>query len=107
LSNKLHEKCLDQKISLNTLINHLLEKQVNWNELISDLGWIPILRSTFRDLTDSISKEKIEKIAETTGTSDMKNALNYMYGYITLDSILDLLKKKISEYECSIQSKGC
>ncbi len=94
LSDKLHEKCIEQKISLNTLINHLLEKQVNWNELIAELGWIPILRSTFRELADSISKEKIEKIAETTGTSDMKNALNYMYGYITLDSILDLFKKR-------------
>jgi len=54
---------MEQKISLNTLINHLLEKQVNWNELIAELGWIPILRSTFRELTDTISKEKIEKIA--------------------------------------------
>ena len=94
LSNKLHEKCIEQKISLNTLINHILEKQVNWNELITELGWIPMYRSTFRDLVDSIPKEKIEKIAETTGTSDVKNALNYMYGYITLDSILDLFKKR-------------
>ncbi len=94
LSNKLHEKCIEQKISLNTLINHLLEKQVNWNELIGELGWIPMFRSTFRDVLDSISKEKIEKIAETTGMSDVKNALNYMYGYISLDSILDLFKKR-------------
>jgi hypothetical protein len=94
LSDKLHEKCIEQKISLNTLINHILEKQVNWNELITELGWIPMFRSTFRDLVDSISIEKIEKIAETTGTSDVKNALNYMYGYITLDSILDLFKKR-------------
>ncbi len=94
LSNKLHEKSMEQKISLNTLINHLLEKQVNWNELIAELGWIPMFRSTFRDLSDSISREKIEKIAETTGMSDVKNALNYMYGYISLDSILDLFKKR-------------
>ena len=57
LSNKLHEKSIEQQISLNNLINHLLEKQVNWNELIEELGWIPMLRSTFRDLSDSISKE--------------------------------------------------
>lgn len=93
LSNKLHEKCMEQKISLNTLINHLLEKQVNWNELIAELGWIPMFRSTFRELSDSISKDKIEKIAETAGLSDLKNSLNYLYGYIELDSILDLFKK--------------
>ena len=94
LSNKLHEKCIEQKISLNTLINHLLEKQVNWNELIAELGWIPMFRTTFRELFDSISKEEIKKIAETTGMSDVKNALNYMYGYISLYSILDLFKKR-------------
>jgi hypothetical protein len=94
LSNKLHEKCIEQKISLNTLINHLLEKQVNWHELTSELGWVSMFRSTFIELADSVSKDKIEKIAETTGTSDFKNSLNYVYGYIELDSILDLFKKR-------------
>ena len=94
LSNKLHEKCQEQKISLNTLINHLLEKQVNWNELIAEMGWVSMFRSTFRELSDSIPKETIKKIAETTGTSDFKNSLNYVYGYIDLDSILDLFKKR-------------
>lgn len=94
LSNKLHEKCVEQKISLNTLINHLLEKQVNWNELTNEMGWISMFRSTFRELMDSNSKEKIQKIAETTGTVDLKNSLNYFYGYINLDSVLDLFKKR-------------
>ncbi|MCI4432542.1 MAG: hypothetical protein JHC41_02895 [Nitrosopumilus sp.] len=94
LSNKLHEKCIEQKISLNTLINHLLEKQVNWNELTNEMGWIPMFRSTYRELLDSISKEKIQKIAETTGTIDLKNSLNYFYGYVNLDSIVDLFKKR-------------
>jgi hypothetical protein len=94
LSNKLHEKCLEQKISLNTLINHMLEKQVNWHELTSEMGWVSMFRTTFRELTDSVSKDRIEKIAETTATSDLKNSLNYLYGYIDLDSILDLFKKR-------------
>ena len=94
LSNKLHEKCVEQKISLNTLINHLLEKQVNWNELANEMGWIMMFRSTFRELMDLNTKEKIEKIAETIATTDLKNSLNYFYGHISLDNILDLFKKK-------------
>ena len=94
LSSKLHEKCLEQKISLNTLINHLLDKQVNWHELTTEMGWIPMFRSTFREISDSIPRDKIEKIAVTTGTSDLKNSLNYVYGYVELDSILDLFKKR-------------
>ena len=60
LSDKLHKKCAEQKISLNTLINHLLEKQVNWHELTAEMGWVSMFRSTLRELSDSISKEKIE-----------------------------------------------
>ena len=94
LSSKLHEKCLDQKISLNTLINHLLDKQVNWHDLTTEIGWIPMFRSTFKEISDSITREQIEKIAVTTGASDLKNSLNYVYGYVELDSILDLFKKR-------------
>jgi hypothetical protein len=94
LSNRLHEKCIEQKINLNTLINHLLEKQVNWHELTTEMGWVSMFRSTFKELSDSVSKETIENIAKTTGSSDLKNSLNYLYGYIDLDSILDLFKKR-------------
>lgn len=94
LSNKLHEKCAEQKISLNTLINHILEKQVNWNDLAYEMGWITIFRSTFHELLDSVSKETIQKIALSTGSTELKNSLNYFYGHISLDSILDLFKKR-------------
>ena len=94
LGKKLHEKCEEQKISLNTLINHILEKQVNWNDLTYELGWVTIFRSTFRELLDSASKDTIQKIASSTGNTELKNSLNYFYGYVTLDSILDLFKKR-------------
>ena len=94
LSNKLHEKCEEQKISLNTLINHILEKQVNWNDLTYELGWVTIFRSTFRELLDSAPKETVRKIASSTGNTELKNSLNYFYGNVTLDSVLDLFKKR-------------
>jgi len=94
LGRKLHEKCEEQKISLNTLINHILEKQVNWNDLTYELGWITIFRSTFRELLDSASKDTIQKIASSTGNTELKNSLNYFYGHVNLDSILDLFKKR-------------
>ena len=94
LSNKLHEKCVEQKISLNTLINHLLEKQVNWNELADEMGWVTMFRTTFRELMDLVSISKIESIAENTAKADLKNSLNYFYGRIDLDTVLDLFKKK-------------
>jgi len=94
LSSKLHEKCAEQKISLNTLINHILEKQVNWNDLAYEMGWVTIFRSTFHELLDSVSKETIQKIGSSTGSTELKNSLNYFYGHISLDSILDLFKKR-------------
>jgi len=94
LSDKLHEKCQEQKISLNTLINHILEKQVNWNDLAYEMGWITIFRSTFRKLLDSASKDTVQNIGSSTGNTELKNSLNYFYGHVSLDSILDLFKKR-------------
>ena len=71
-----------------------ITQEVYWHELTSQMGWIPMFRSTFRELSDSISKDRIEKIAETTGTIDLKNSINYLYGYVDLESILDLFKKR-------------
>jgi hypothetical protein len=94
LKNKLQEKCETQKISLNTLINQLLEKQVFWNDLTVEMGWIPIFRSTFRNLLDAHSKERIMKIGRTSGKNELKNSINYLYGRIDLESILDMIKKR-------------
>ncbi len=94
LSAKLHEKCEEQKISLNTLINHILEKQVEWNDLAYEMGWITVFRSTFRELLDSTPKETVQKIALSVGNGDLKNSLNYFYGHVTLESILDMFKKR-------------
>ena len=104
LSDKLHEKCEEQKISLNTLINHILEKQVNWNDLANEMGWITIFRSTFRELLDSASKDTVQKIASSTGNTELKNSLNYFYGHVSLDSILDLFKKRFLGSACLVES---
>ena len=95
LSKKLHDKSEEQRISLNALINHLLEKQVNWNELANEIGWVSSFRTTFRDLMDTISKDKVIKIGQSAGKTDLQNSLNYFYGRIDLDSILDFLKKRL------------
>lgn len=94
LSDKLHEKSQDQKVSLNTLINNMLEKQVHWYDLTDEVGWVSIFRQTFKELMDSVSKEKATKIGLTAGKVDLQNSINYFYGKVELETILDLLKKR-------------
>ncbi|MFQ5781746.1 MAG: hypothetical protein ACE5GR_01665 [Nitrosopumilus sp.] len=104
LSTKLHEKCEEQKISLNTLINHILEKQVNWNDLAYEMGWVTVFRSTFRELLNSTSEDDVKRIASSAGNTDLKNSLNYFYGQITLESILDLFKKRFQSMNVQFRS---
>jgi len=104
LSNKLHEKCEEQKISLNTLINHILEKQINWNDLAYEMGWVTVFRSTYRELLNSTSEDDVKKIGSSAGSTDLKNSLNYFYGQITLESILDLFKKRFQSMNIQFRS---
>ena len=92
LSDKLHEKSEEQKVSLNTLINNMLDKQVYWHDLASEVGWVSIFRATFKELMDSVSKERATKIGQTTGKIDLQNSIKYFYGEVDLHTILDLLK---------------
>jgi len=94
LSGKLHEKSDEQKVSLNTLINNMLEKQVHWHDLANEIGWVNIFRTTFKELMDSISKEKAIKIGQTVGKEDLQNSINFFYGKVDLNTILDLVKRK-------------
>ena len=103
LGELLRNKSSEQKISLNTLINHLLEKQLSWNEITNEIGWVSMFRATFREIMDMISKEKAIKIGQTTGKNDLRNSLNYFYGRIDLESILDLMKKRFQNM--NIQSR--
>jgi len=40
LSSQLHKKSEEQKVSLNTLINNMLDKQVHWYDLTNEIGWV-------------------------------------------------------------------
>jgi len=94
LSNRLHKKSEEQKVSLNTLINNMLHKQVHWYDLTNEIGWVSIFRTPFKELMDSISKEKVIKIGQTVGKDDLQNSINYFYGKIDLGTVLDLLKQR-------------
>ncbi len=94
LSGRLHKKSEEQKVSLNTLINNMLDKQVHWYDLTNEIGWVNIFRATFKELMDSISKEKAIKIGQTVGKDDFQNSINYFYGKIDLSTVLDLLKRR-------------
>jgi hypothetical protein len=94
LSSQLHKKSEEQKVSLNTLINNMLDKQVHWYDLTNEIGWVSIFRATFKELMDSISKEKAIKIGQTVGKDDLQNSINYFYGKIDVTTILDLLKRR-------------
>jgi len=94
LSDRLHKKSEEQKVSLNTLINNMLDKQVHWYDLTNEIGWVNIFRDTFKELLDSISKEKAIKIGQTVGKDDLQNSINYFYGKVDLNTVLDLLKRR-------------
>ena len=70
LSNKLHEKSAEQKVSLNTLINNMLEKQVHWYDLTNEIGWVNVFRTTFKQLKLVRLLEK--KIFKTLSISFME-----------------------------------
>ena len=66
---------------------------------IEERGGFQCFRSTFRELSDSIPKEKIEKIAQTTGTFRFKKFIELPIWIRGLGFNFRFVQKKMSEYQ--------
>ena len=88
LKKMLQKESGDKDTNLNALINLILINHISWETNYDDLGIAMIFRPVFKDMLDSIDKEKIIKISETTGKAELKKFQNYIYGNLDVKTLL-------------------
>ncbi len=93
-------------ISVNTLINQILNKAVMWDIAATQSGWVPIPKQTLVSIMDQIDDKNIIEIAHKNGKIIPKDILYIMKGNIEIRNWIDVLKYraiaagfKYSEYE--------
>jgi short-subunit dehydrogenase len=78
-------------ISLNTMVNQILQRYVEWDMYESKVGMMSFLRPVAAELFKKKSKQEIIELATSTGKSATNDAALFMKGKIDLDSFLSWL----------------
>jgi len=90
---KLLEESENKQISLNTLINQVLSRHVEWEEIGFKLGWITLSKRIVKAFASPLDKKTILQLAQTVGKTELRNSLQFAYGDINYDNAIALLER--------------
>jgi len=82
-----------EKISLNTLVNHIISKFLEWDIAATKAGWTVVHRNTMREILQCIDENKLKEIAEHSAEY-MKDVTLLMSGSTNLESCLEMLRNR-------------
>jgi hypothetical protein len=92
---KLKEDAEDHEISLNTLVNQIFRRYVEWDSYEPKVGMIPIAKPIVIQLFESISEDKIIEIATKIGRNAVKDIALFMKHRIDIDSFLEWFETRM------------
>jgi len=90
---KLLEESSDKQISLNTLINQVLSRHVEWEEIGFKLGWITLSKRVIKGFIEPWDKKTLTQLAQTVGKTELRNSIQFAYGDINYENAIALLER--------------
>lgn len=90
--NRLESRAIQQKTSLNVLVNQVLSSYVEWEMDSAKAGWVPTQRAILTNLIDIINEKTILDIAEKAAGTGGKDSILYMHGKYNLENVLTSIR---------------
>jgi hypothetical protein len=102
------EKSELENVSVNHVVNNLLESGTSWNIYAPSAGWIPMPKQILFELIERMSYDEIESLANKLGKQIMRDILLITQGKYDLDSFINFLKirSSVSGFQFSEQMEG-
>lgn len=91
IKEKLEVLSTKNHMNLNLLINHILIKNVQWDEHLTQMGWLQFEPSTVKEIFKHLDEMEINEIASSI-QNNIISALNFIYGKATLENIIDFIE---------------
>jgi DNA-directed RNA polymerase subunit L len=85
IMNKIYSKAEQEDITLNTLINHILKRYVEWDMYEGKAGMVPINKLVLKKLFQGLSEEEVINISRDIAKSAVYNIALFMKGKGKLD----------------------
>ncbi|HXX96516.1 MAG TPA: hypothetical protein VEL11_05285 [Candidatus Bathyarchaeia archaeon] len=108
--NKLRTDSARHDRSLNTYVNQILNRYVQWDMFESQAGIIPLAKPVVTELLTNMSKDEITNLAKNVAKSAVQDIMVVMKGKVDLESFLSwfetLMKKAFIEINHTAESNG-
>lgn len=106
--DKLRAESTSHDVSLNTSVNKILKKHVQWDMFEPQAGTMPLAKPVVAELLANMSKEQITNLAKNVAKTAVQDILLVMKGKIDLDSFLSwfetLMKKGFIEINHTVEN---
>lgn len=86
--NELYDEADIDSISLNSLVNSVLKRYVEWNKFDDKASMIPVASPVLKDLFNSLSKDKVINLAKDKAKDAIYNVILFMNGNVDLDTLI-------------------
>lgn len=84
-----------KEVSLNTLVNQVLKRYVEWDMYEPKVGMISIARPIVHSLFDRMPKEEVEDMARKVGKGAVHDIALFMKASMDLDSFLEWFETRM------------
>jgi hypothetical protein len=84
----------EEKLSLNTYVNQILDSHINWDVSAAQVGWVVMLKSALVDLVKGLDSETIVKTSIKAAESGAKEIALYMRGKYGIDEWISIIRDR-------------
>ncbi len=92
--DKLRKLAEEEGMSLNTLVNRILESYLEWEFIAPRVGFAPMQKSVLKALFDRVPEDQLKEIAIEAADS-FEDELLLMHGKVDLEAVLSLTKNRV------------
>lgn len=93
--NKLRSESEHRETSLNTFVNQIFKRYVEWDMYESKVGMVPIAKPIIVELFGKITKEQIVDMANRIGKNVVRDIALFMKGDINLASFISWFEARM------------
>ncbi|MGN6615045.1 MAG: hypothetical protein ACTHKC_08385 [Candidatus Nitrosocosmicus sp.] len=104
IMDKLNEEADINYSSLNSLLNQILKRYVEWNRFDDKSSMIPITSSVLKELLDGLDKDQVIRLAKDKAKHSIYNVVLFMNGKVDFDTLISWYLQRM-KYCSEIASK--
>ncbi|MGH9963718.1 MAG: hypothetical protein ACRD5E_02665 [Nitrososphaeraceae archaeon] len=104
---RLKNKAGQDEITLNTLVNHILKRYIEWGMYAEDkIGLVSLSRPLAGELFNKLNKEEVVRLASEVGKGAVIDLTLFMKGDLSSSSFIDWFLSRMKNSSASVASKS-